>query len=290
MNLLLIKVHLRLCIVQYREVVFSFLEMSTAKLEQQPSIHLNKQVIDDMVLFDTNQLLLVVPEQRKVILVQSGSGKVLAELVLQANPEFICKIDANVAATTFLNNTIQFIQVNQNKLKVDSTTKVNVNVYGIASYNKNLVVSYYPPGVKIISKDGRTIHNIDNTTAGREVFKNPRWIAATSDGSIYVTDWGTYTITRLDSRLTIIQTFSGSMLTGPRGIISLNKDQLLVCSLDKSSVVLLRPSTSSMTVLLDKQPGIKHPRYICFCKEQKELYMAPQQADKILVYKLSNLN
>jgi len=171
----------------------------------------------------------------------------------------------------------------------DSITNVHVKVYGIATYSKTLVVSHERPGVQIITKDGRTIQNLDNTTAGREVFKEPRWITTTSDGSIYVTDWGTDNITRMDSSLTILQTFSGDMLKGPHGIISLNKDQLIVCSWENSSVVLIRPSTSSMTVLLDKQRGIKEPRYLCFCKEQKKLYVAPN-ADTILVYKLSNLN
>jgi len=263
-----------------------FSEMSTVKLEQQPSIHLGRQVIDDMILFASNELLLVVPEQRKVILVQSGSGKALAELVLQEKPKFICKINANLAATTFMTKTIQFIQVNQNKLKADSTTNVDVNVYGIASYRHNLVVSYHPPGVKIISKDGKTIHMFDNTTAGRDVFMNPRWIATTSDGSIYVTDWGKHTITRLDSSLTILQTFSGAILKAPHGITSLNKDLLIVCSWDNSSFVLIRPSTNIMMVILNKPSGTDRPRYICFCKEKKKLYAAPN-ADRILVYKIT---
>jgi len=148
-----------------------------------------------------------------------------------------------------------------------------------------MVVSYHPPGVKIISKDGAVIHKLDNTTAGREVFKNPRWIATPSDDSIYVTDWGTHEITRLNSTLTIIQTFSGPMLNTPHGIIALNRDQLLVCNKNNNNILLIRPSTNSMTVLLDKQHGIEWPQTICFCKEQKKVYVG--QYREILVYQLT---
>ena len=265
-----------------------FSDLTTAKLEQRPSIQLGKQTIQDMVLVSPNRILLTVPEQSKVILVNTESGQVLSEIVLKEKPKFLCMISENLAATTLSNKTIQFIQVNDTTLMTDSTTNVDVInvVYGIASYSNNLVVSHKRPGVRIITKDGRTIRNLDNTTTGREVFKEPRWITTTYDGSIYVTDWGTDEITRMNSSLTILQTFSGDMLKGPHGIISLNKDQLLVCSYRNDTIVLIRPSTNSMTVLLDKQQGIKEPLYICFCKEQKKLYVSPK-ADTILVYKLT---
>jgi len=165
--------------------------------------------------------------------------------------------------------------------------KVDVYVMGVAAYNNNLVFAYDPPGVKMISKDGAVIHKLDNTTAGREVFKSPRWVATTLD-SIYVTDFGTHTITRLDASLTIVQTFSGPMIKNPHGIMSLNRDQLLVCNKTiNSNIVLIRPSTNSITVLLNKQHGIKSPKSLCFSKQQK-LYIAPGgETTSVLVYKLT---
>jgi len=272
-------------LIRWSCILFS--DVSTAKLKQQPIIQMDKQVIEDVLLFAANQLLLAVHKQRKVILVDCGSGNVLAELVLQEQPEFLCKINANLAATTFMKNTIQFIKVNKNTLKADSTTNVDFDAYGIAPYRNNIVVSS-SSAVKIISKDGTPIHMMDNTTAGREVFKNPRWITTTTDGSIYVTDWGTDNITRLDSSLTILQTFSGAILNGPCELRCLNNDQLVVCCYRNNTIVLVRPSTSSMTVLLDKQSGIEGPKYLCFCKEQKKMYVA--RADKILVYKFTWFN
>jgi len=57
-------------------------------------------------------------------------------------------------ATTLVNKKINFLQVNGSTLKVEATLNVDVDVMGIASQGKNLVVSYDHPGVKIISKEG----------------------------------------------------------------------------------------------------------------------------------------
>ena len=271
-----------------------FTELSAANLKQQPTIALNEQPIEDMVLVSTDKLLVASSEQSKIMLVKSESGKKVSEIRLQSQPLSICMTGTHHAAVFLMNRNINFIQVSANTLKLCSSLKVDVDVGGIAAHQQNLVMShrgsdwkhYAVPGVKIISKEGTEIHNQDNTTAGREVFKSPRWIATTSDGSIYVTDMGTHNITRLDSSLKIIQTFSGGMLKSPRGIISLNCEQLIVCSEVNNSIVLIRPSTNSMTVLLNTQHGIQCPKSICFCKEQKKLYVAPIRGFRVLVYRL----
>jgi len=234
-----------------------------------------------------DKFLLSPENQEKVVLVDSRRDTVLSEIVLKAKPRFICMVDSQQAATTLDNKTIQFIKINQNTLIDDGVVNVNVNVLGIAAHNNNIVVSYDPPGVQIISKNGAVIHKLDNTITGREVFLKPRWITTTSDGSIYVTDWGTNKITRLDSSLTILHTFAWPMLVGPHGLLAMNGDQLIVCNYRKDNIVLIEPSSSSMTVILEKQHGIEGPCSICFCKEQKKLYVAPVvETSNIMVYKL----
>jgi len=235
------------------------------------------------------KVLLAADNKNKLILLDGKTDIVLSEIVLNDKPRFICMVDSHRAATTLASKKIQFIKVKDNNLVDETVLDVDVDVMGIAACQNNLVVScVHPPGVKIISKNGAVIHKLDNTTTGRELFKKPRRIAITSDDSIYVTDWGTDEITRLDSSLTILQTFSSDMLKGPHGIIALNRDQLIVCSYDNNSIVQIRPSTNSMMVLLDKQHGLDYPCSLCFCKEQMKLNIAPVgDTTRILVYKLS---
>ena len=262
-----------------------FTDISEAKLKQQKSIHLDKEKIRDTVLVSQDKLLMST-YQKKLILVDSGSGQVLSKIALQDTPRLMCMAEPHLAATTLANKTIQFIQINADNIVKHTTMTVDVNVYGIATHKNNLVMSYYPPGVKIISRAGKIIHTLDNTTARRVVFKYPRRIAITSDDSIYVTDIGTNKITRLDSNLAILQTFSGAMLNCPHGLLTLNRDQLLLCSMINNRILLLRPSTSSMTVILEKQHGIERPQSVCFCKEQKKLYVSSDSDGRVLVYQM----
>jgi len=239
--------------------------------------------ITDMVLVSEKLLLFSNASLNKLALVDINSSKVVSEIELKETPCCVCKIDCNLAAAS--GNTIQFLKIDGNALTCDRAIPSYVKVLGIALQGNNLVVTIdSPPGVQILSMEGKMIHKLDNTKAGKKVFKKPRWIATTSDDSIYVTDWGTHKITRLDSSLTILQTFSGAMLNHPNGILALNRDQLLVCN-KHNNILLIRPSTSNMTVLLDKQHGIERPQSICFCKEQKKLYVA-RDRDTIVVYQL----
>jgi len=264
-------------------------DLYSAKFTRQPDMKLDVKNLKmtDMVLISDNKLLLSDENVGTLALVDIKSNNVVSKIELRKKPSLVCKIDKNRAATT-AGNEIQFLQIEANALRCDLalTSGEDAYQYGIASQGNNLVVTYVlPPGVRIISTDGKIIHKLDNTTAGKELFKQPRWIATTSDGSIYVTDWGTHKITRLDSSLAILQTFSGSLLRGPHGIIALNRDQLLVCNKSNNNILLIRPSTNSMTVLLDD--GIEKPQSICFCNEQKKLYVASED-DKVMVYQLSS--
>jgi len=264
-----------------------FTELSAVKLQQQSKLQLNKKrKITDMVVVSKHKLMMSVLEQRTIILVDSGSGQVLSEITLHNKPRSLVMMGVQLAAATLADCKVQLVEVNGATLKAKTNITVGVDVYGIAAHQHNLIVSYDPPGVKIISMNGTVIHNLDNTTAGKEVFKKPRSIATSFDDSIFVTDWGTHQITRLDVSLTILQTFAGSLMLGPHGIIALNNDCILVCSRDNNSILLIWPSTNSMTVVLERQHGIKSPKSLCFCKEQKKLYVAPY-ADEVPVFQLS---
>lgn len=233
----------------------------------------------------SSKILMRIFNERKVLLAESETGQVLSEIVVQDSPRSLCMTSTHLAAATLANETIQFIQVSENTLEEDSTVNIGVNVYGIAAHRNNLVVSCVPPAVMIISKDGEVIHKLDNQLAGREVFKTPRYITTSSDGSIFVADFRKNTISRLDGSLTILQTLSGPLLNSPHGIIAINRDKLLVCNKSNNNIVEIRPSSDTMTILLEKQHGIDYPINICLCKKQKKVYVVSEKGN-VMIYKL----
>ena len=91
----------------------------------------------------------------------------------------------------------------------------------------------------------------------------------------------------VDASLNILQTFTSPLLQDLRGIISVTEDQVLVCSHMNNSILLLQPSTNTVTTLLGKDDGIDSPHSLAYCPDQKRLYIAPSYlTDTIKVYQI----
>ena len=98
-------------------IKFMSTDLSTTKLQQKASIQLNNQKIEDMLLYSTDKLIVSILEQKKVILVERGSGEVLSEIALQDKPRLLCMAANHLAAAALVNKRIQFIKVNGSTLK-----------------------------------------------------------------------------------------------------------------------------------------------------------------------------
>jgi len=66
------------------------------------------------------------------------------------------------------------------------------------------------------------------------------------------------------------------------------EDQILVCSTENDSLVLLQPSTNTMSTLLGKVDGIEYPYSLAYCPDQKKVYVAPYlSTHTIKVYQIT---
>jgi len=266
-------------------------DVSATTLVPLPNLTLETETLKVfcMTLVSEDKILFSDAINKKIILFDKCNGKQFSEILLRASPRIIYMVDNSQAVASTSDKYIQWINIPSNVLTTDSEIKVDVEIYGLTCRGDNFVVAHEsPPGVAIIGKDGKVIHKVDNVISGRKLFENPRCITTPSDGSIYVTDRGTRQIFRFDACLTVLQSFSGELLSYPLGIIYINRDQLLVCNKDDDNIILIRPSSNSMTVLLDKQHGIECPTSLGFCKEQKKLYISSLgQLNSVLVFKLT---
>jgi len=138
----------------------------------------------------------------------------------------------------------------------------------------------------VVTTDGKVSHQFDKEGTSQH-FKWPDFLTTSVDNLIYVSDYGTNTITRLNSSLQLLQTFPSPLLSWPRGIISISPDQLLVCSYYNGRIVVLNTRTGKSSILLGYQDGIVCPWSLIYCPEQKKLYVAKYQTDKLNVYRLT---
>ena len=240
-------------------------------------LHLVEEVyIEDMAAVTPGTLLISNERMKCVQLLDSRKRQVLCEVQLQDKPGRMCLTDRNTAAVCVGEDKIQIIQVKDKKLTLGRVVTVGKNVLGITSSRNTLVVSYRKkPWLEKVSMDGKVLKQFD-MRQNPEHFKFPDYICSTLDGSVFISDRDTKMITQVDASLNLLQTFTSPLLKYPRGIIAVMEDQILVCSYSREnhSILLLQPSTNTMTTLLGEEDEIERPHSLAYCPGEKKLFVA----------------
>ena len=189
----------------------------------------------------------------------------------------MCLAYENTAAVCVGLDKIQMIQVKDKKLTLGRVVTVGKYLLGITSSSNYLVVSYSQrPWIEKVSMDGQSLEKFDNGRNPKH-FKHPEFMCTVSDGSVFISDRDTKMITKLDANLKILQKFKSRLLKDPHGIISVTEDQILVCSQQNHSIVMLQPSTNTMSTLLGVEDQISCPYSLTYCPDQKKLFVALHQ-------------
>jgi len=267
-----------------------FPDLTTARLDRLPDLLVvgGRCVIADTTVVTHDTLLVSIYSKKCVQLVDSRQGVVLSEVQLQEEPGRMCLTDRNTAAVSVGDEKIQMIQVEDNTLTLGKVLTVSEDICGITSCRNSLVVSYEEaPWLEVISMDGKVLKQFDNR-GEPQLFEYPWFMCTTPDGLLLISDSDTNTITMVDESLNLPQTFTSPLLKEPRGITAVTEDQILVCSTENDSLVLLKPSTNTMSTLLGKVDGIEYPYSLAYCPDQMKVYVAPYlSTHTIKVYQIT---
>ena len=265
-------------------------DQTQVRLKRQLDIQLPEGTcrIEDLALVSPDMLLVSNWGKQRMQLLDCLKGEVVYEVQLKGWPYRICLTDRNTAAVEVGDRKIQMIKVKNKTLTKGRELTVSESIRGLTFSRNSLVVAYYdPPWLEEISIDGKVLQQFDKE-AGSQYFKYPNFMCTTPSGSVFISDYGTDTITQLDDQLNILQTFTSPLLQGPCGITAVTEDQVLVCSNSNNSIVLLQPSTNTMSTLLRKDDGMEMPRSLTYCPDQKKVYVTPPQyTATIKVYQVS---
>jgi len=262
-------------------------DLTQARLKRQPDIQLPEGVcfIYDLAVVSPDMLLVANHYKHCVQLLDCLKG-VVSEVQLQDWPYRMCLTDRNTAAVNMGDKKIQMIKLKDKTLTKARELTVSERVYGLTSSRNSLVVSYHSsPWLEVISMNGKVLHQLGKSGKSQH-FKCPAFMCTTPGGSVFISDYGTNTITKVDARLNIFQTFTSPLLQSPRGITAVTEDEILVCSRENNSLVLLQPSTNTMSTLLGEDDGIKYPYYLTYCPDQKKVYVGSTYPTTIKVYQV----
>jgi len=267
-------------------------DLTQARLKRQPDIQLPGWgcEIQDLAVVSPDMLLVCINnlDEQCVQLLDCLKGKVVSEVQLQDWPYRICLTDRNTAAVTVGEKKIQMVKVKDKTLTKGRELTVSESICGQTSSRNSLVVSYSSqPWLEVISMDGKVLHQFGKTGKFKH-FKYPAFMCTTPGGSVFISDWDTHTITKVDGQLNLLQTFTSPLLQQPWGITAVTEDQVLVCSFYNRSILLLQPSTNTVSTLLGEDDGIEQPYSLTYCPDQKKVFVAPNvSTDIIKVYQVS---
>jgi len=243
-----------------------------------------KVYIEDMAAVTPDTLLISNRMKKRVQLLDRRKGWILCKVKLQEYPGRMCLADRNTAAVCVGVDKIQMIQVEDKTLTLCGVVTVGKYVLGITSSRKTLVVSYRKkPWLEKVSMDGKVLKQFD-MKGNPQHFHSPGFMCTTPDGSVFISDCGTQMITQVDASLNILQTFTSPLLDVPCGIIAVMEDQILVCSYSREnqSIVLLQPSTNTMSTLLGRGDEIYLPYSLTYCPHEKKLFVKSDTINKVI--------
>jgi len=251
-------------------------------------VYTEKRNIADLAVVSQDSLLVCNWSESKVELVSSQTGEVLSQLDLEGQTWRVCLVARDRAAVTLpYIHKVQLIKINGNTLVKDKVLKVSHSVWGITTSGDNLVVTYWTkPWLEVISTNGKVLHQF-HSTGKTQHFEETYFITTSPDGTLWVSDPDTLTITKMDASLTILQTFTSPLLDEPRGIAAVTEDEILVCSERNNSLLLLQPSTNTMSTLLGEDDGIEKPYSLTYCPQERKIFVAPYPTDSIQVFKFT---
>ncbi|XP_060562274.1 uncharacterized protein LOC132721914 [Ruditapes philippinarum] len=221
-------------------------------------------LIAGMTLLTPDLLIITDCQNKAVKMVDTSSQSVSDQLQLDDQPWDITTVTSTELAVTLPNiQTIQFISISSNKLIKKHTVKVDGKCHGISSYQGKLVVSFLNPAkFQIFDMNGTILTTID----GKNIFQNPCYITC-NRSSIYVSDWGMKTVTKLNWQGDVIGSYSG--ISDPTGMSLSDDGTVFVCDMVRNVIEEISGDCSTGKVVLQ---DLKTPVAVCWCGETKKLY------------------
>ena len=258
--------------------------------------------VQAMVVLPSCNLLIADMINMSVNMIDAYTGRLISHVQLPGQPDRLCLLPGNRAVVSLPDNkTIQTIDVSADQLKLQDSVNVEGECGGLAFLNNNFIVGLRDKHcVASINIDGNILKSVSKDNTGKELFKYPYYICVTkekSSPSIYVSDSGTDTITRLSEELDVLQTFKVPVKGWPVGLTTAGGGQLLVgqCGLnDDNRLWVLDTSTGEYTELSLGLLGTRtlwcSGACVAFCPRLGRMYVHMKEFgenDHIQVYEIS---
>jgi len=245
-------------------------------------------LITSVVLLSDDKLLVTDYANAVIKAFELSTNRLVAELSLPGKPWNACVIPNNhVAITLPENQTIQTVSTGGQLSAVQQIT-VHGHCRGIAFFDQQFVVGCQQPSkVELIGEDGQLKSSVSYDGQGKVHFDKPNYISVCVNDrrhvKIFVSDYGTKSITMMDKNLNILKVFTGLTLCEPCGVDASIPGELLVVYRMSNFIHRLDTSTGVTTIIqnTDKHKDYRQemhnqildPLDVSFCAATQRLYV-----------------
>ena len=210
---------------------------------------------DFLIITDTNN--------KAVKMVDIRTHSVTYQLQLNSKPYDITKVASTELAVTLPDKQLlQFISISSNKLTKKHSLKADGECWGISCHQDKLVVSFWnPSAVKILNMLGNILTSVDT-----DVLIQPRHVM-TNSSSIYVSNSGMKTVTRLNWQGELIGIFGG--MEKPKGTALSDVGTVFLCDRGRKVIEEISEDLATGRIVMK---NLKHPYSISWCSKTKQLF------------------
>ena len=240
----------------------------------------------------SNGHVVLCDHSNKQINLLNDSWTITGRLQLPDQPMDVSVIDPNnVIVSLPVKKQLQKVQVFP-KMKAGSTILLDRKCWGVAVSGQEIYTTCHDnPGqgeVRVLDLQGNVKRRLGTNPDGTYLFTNPNYITVSASGEkVFVSDWGTHTVTCLTPSGTVIYTYKDDDMSHPRGLICDSGDNFLVCVGIPNNVHTISPDGNKYHTLLTSKDGLRGPSSIAYKESEDTLIVGCRGSDKLLLFKLA---
>ena len=287
--------HLPLSVSPTMTPTLDFTKVSVTKLSD-----LNMKITGDRLapmitgftFLPPNTLIAIDCDNSALKTVDTTTNTVTSQLTFSGQPWDITLLPGDQAAVTILDKKRLQIISTKDGFSCLRSISVNGQCYGICSTNQNIIVSFTNSAmIQVMDLAGKVIHTLSTDVKGESLFITPFYVTVSKGESgevIYVSDFGTNTITKVSMKGKVISTYKHENWGRLHGLLYVGQSQLLVSNWRGDSIDVVSEDGKHIGTLLDSTHGIKYPYALCYCASQETLYISSCDNEcPVVVFKLS---
>jgi len=224
--------------------------------------------LNSMTLLSSDRLLLADLNNQSVKLVDVVQDKVLYQLKVNDSPSSVCSLPRNRAAVALPNKQIIHILDCDNQLSIVNTIKVQGACLGLDYSNGHLIVLYSFGKIEILNMHGGVVWQNNLEISTRYTYNHLSVMTECNVTSIFVVDYSSSRIHRLDENLQVRQVYPVPNDTEKWSLLAVGENQLLVS--DFNGRLWQLDTTMGRWALLTMCP--QYAWSLAFCHDRHILY------------------